>query len=316
METIQCPISGSDQVEAFLSVPDRFNPQNGYAWHLQRFKESGLVVLNPRPDQEEIAGYYETENYDPFVSTASKLSLSQRIYESLRRWISLRSKAKSVLARAKFPDRGKYRVLEIGCATGEFMAMLQKVAAPSILRCMGVEPSKSAGDYAKQQYGLNVLHGELLDVDIAEKMDLILMWHSLEHIHRINETLEKIHQILKPNGLLCVAMPNLASSDAHHYREHWVAYDAPRHLYHFSPLTFEKLLKKHGFNIEEMQGLPIDSFYNTLLSEQLKAGMQQKKLSMIGIINAVLLGFNAAVEGVHPGKASSVLYYVRKQTNH
>jgi SAM-dependent methyltransferase len=314
METITCPISDSNETRPFLKLKDRFDPDGSQEWELQQSKKSGLVYLNPRPDQEEIHKYYESEAYDPFVSTASKPTLIQSIYENLRRWISLRTKARSVLDRAGFYENSRYRVLEIGCATGEFLVELQKVAKPTILRCMGVEPSELAAKFAGERYGLNVLQGELLSVDIPEKMDLVLMWHSLEHIHRINDTLDKIYDILKPGGLLCVAMPNLKSSDAGFYGSDWVAYDAPRHLYHFSPITFEKLLKRHNFSILDMTALPIDSFYNTVLSEGIRARKSGKTPSPLAYLRALWLGFEAAIEGYHPAKASSVLYFIRKST--
>lgn len=314
MEFIRCPISGSDQTEDVFSVPDRFEPESGYSWQIQRSKESGLVFLNPRPDKQEIVKYYENEAYDPFVSASSSRSLFQNSYEALRRFISLRSKATKVLAQAKLPERGVYNVLEIGCATGEFLVELQNAAEPSILKCWGVEPSEKAVQFAKETYDLNVLQGELLSVEIPKPMDLILMWHSLEHIHNINDTLQKIHRILKEDGLLCVAMPNLQSLDAQHYCEHWVAYDAPRHLYHFSPITFGKLLKQHGFEIVDMESLPIDSFYNTILSEQLKAKLQEKSISPLTLLKALWIGFEAAVDGFNPSKASSVLYFIRKKS--
>ncbi len=316
METITCPISGSDETRPFLALKDRFDPEGHEEWLVQQSTKSGLVYLNPRPDQEEIKTYYQSEAYDPFVSTASKPTLTQTIYQSLRRWISLRTKARSVLDRTGFYPSGRYRVLEIGCATGEFLAELQKAAKPAILRCTGVEPSESAAKYARDTYGLNVLQGELLSVDIPENMDLVLMWHSLEHIHRINDTLDMIHDILKPGGLLCVAMPNLESSDARFYGSDWVAYDAPRHLYHFSPITFEKLLKHHRFSVVDMTALPIDSFYNTVLSEGIRAGKSGKSLSPQAYLRALWLGLGAAIEGYHPAKASSVLYFIRKSTGH
>jgi predicted SAM-dependent methyltransferase len=57
----------------------------------------------------------------------------------------------------------------------------------------------------------------------------------LEHVHQLNETLTQLVNLLKPGGVLLIAVPNVESLDAQHYRQDWAAYDVPRHLYHLRP---------------------------------------------------------------------------------
>src|SRR6056297_1374060 len=71
--------------------------------------------------------------------------------------------------------------------------------------------------------------------DDRDKFDLITMWHVLEHVHDLQETVAKIESLLADNGILVIAVPNIESHDAKLYRKDWVALDTPRHLYHFSP---------------------------------------------------------------------------------
>ncbi|WP_216076111.1 class I SAM-dependent methyltransferase, partial [Acinetobacter baumannii] len=71
-------------------------------------------------------------------------------------------------------------------------------------------------------------------------------------------------------GRLIIAVPNYTSYDARYYGAYWAAYDVPRHLYHFSPRSIEKLAKQFGFEIECLKPMWFDAVYVSLLSEQYK----------------------------------------------
>lgn len=311
MEYIACPISGSTEFDLRYEIPNRFEIARGDEWRVVTSRASGLVMLNPRPPQREIARFYDALDYDPFITLKRSASLQDQAYKFIRRFISLRYKARAVLQRANFETSRTYDVLEIGCATGDFLLELRKQSrAP--LNLMGIEVSEKAVRYAREENELNVFQGELLTVEVSAPQDLIVMWHTLEHIHRLSETLDKIRALLKPNGIFMTAMPNIDSLDAAHYGKHWVALDAPRHLYHFTPKSFAALLKKHGLAIVEMHGLALDSYYNALLSEQLCAAVKGKRGGALALLKALFWGSLAAIHGVAPEVASSVCYYVKR----
>src|SRR6185436_3409994 len=62
------------------------------------------------------------------------------------------------------------------------------------------------------------------------------------------------------------------SLDAKIYKEYWAAYDVPRHLYHFSPLSMKTLMEKNDLNIIRYKPMWYDSFYISLLSSKYKNG--------------------------------------------
>jgi 2-polyprenyl-3-methyl-5-hydroxy-6-metoxy-1,4-benzoquinol methylase len=310
LEHIASPIEPQESLVTFLALPDRFNLQAGDTWQLVQGASSGLMFLNPRPTAETIGKYYEPMDYDPFISLKQTPSFQDRLYTFLRRFVTLRYKATSVLKRAQFQAGERYRALDIGCATGDFSVELKRHATHVKLDLYGIEMSEKAVRFAIEENELNTKQGELLTVDFGVEFDLITMWHVLEHILRLNETLEKLHRILKPNGLLVVAMPNPESWDARHYGKFWNGYDAPRHLYHFTPKVFAKLLAKHQFNLVDMHALPLDSYYNALVSENIVAEAKGKSGGVRLWLNAIVKGSIAASADVE--KASSVVYYIRK----
>ena len=310
LEHIASSIEPQESLVPLLALPDRFNLQAGDTWQLVQGASSGLMFLNPRPTAETIGKYYEPMDYDPFISLKQTPSFQDRLYTFLRRFVTLRYKATSVLKRAQFQAGERYRALDIGCATGDFSAELKRHATHVKLDLYGIEMSEKAVRFAIEENELNAKQGELLTVDFGVEFDLITMWHVLEHILRLNETLEKLHRILKPNGLLVVAMPNPESWDAQHYGKFWNGYDAPRHLYHFTPKVFAKLLAKHQFNLVDMHALPLDSYYNALVSENIVAEAKGKSGGVRLWLNAIVKGSIAASADVE--KASSVVYYICK----
>ncbi|MGQ9805322.1 MAG: class I SAM-dependent methyltransferase [Chlorobiales bacterium] len=309
-ESILSPMNPNERLVPFLRLPDRFNLKHGDVWQLLRAEPSGLIFLNPRPTAETIGKYYEPIDYDPFISLKQMPSFQDRLYTALRRFITLRYKAASVLKRANFQSGERYRALDIGCATGDFSTELKRHAKHVKLDLYGIEMSEKAVRFAQEENELYAKQGELLTVDFNVEFDLITMWHVLEHILRLNETMEKLHRILKPSGLLVIAMPNPDSWDARHYSKFWNGYDAPRHLYHFTPKVFANFLMKHHFKLVDMHALPLDSYYNALLSEKIVAEATGKSGGFRLWLNAVMKGSIAASANVET--ASSVVYYLRK----
>jgi 2-polyprenyl-3-methyl-5-hydroxy-6-metoxy-1,4-benzoquinol methylase len=310
MEHISCPVCNNQSFSTFTTTWDRFVLAKGQAWPIMQCKTCNFIFLNPRPDANEIGRYYEAMAYDPFVNLNARPSMQQRLYTLVRKWVSLRWKARTVLREFR-PQQGKtYNVLEIGAATGEFLAELRELQNGSQFNLYGIEKTEKAACYARDVMHLDVFTGELLEYDSAKKFHLIAMWHTLEHILRLNETVSKLATSLADDGLLVVAMPNTASRDAAFYGSKWIALDTPRHLYHFTPKTFRRLLDKHGLYISASHGIPLDSFYNAYMSEALSDEISGRKSSAMTAARAIMRGVNFVLADA--SHASSVVYYIRK----
>ena len=122
----------------------------------------------------------------------------------------------------------------------------------------------------------------------------------------LNERMKQLKRLLKPNGTLFIAVPNSESWDARYYKEFWDAYDVPRHLFHFSPLSLKSLFNKHGFELESTRAMWYDSFYISFLSERYKK-------NRLGFIRALLIGFYSDFKAfVNKERCSSITYIVNK----
>jgi predicted SAM-dependent methyltransferase len=141
----------------------------------------------------------------------------------------------------------------------------------------------------------------------ASQFDAITMWHVLEHVHDLHGYLVQFQKILLPSGRLIIAVPNYTSHDAKVYREHWAAYDVPRHLYHFSPKGMEMLANDKGFHLETVKPMWFDSFYVSMLSEQYKNGSGN-------LIGAAWNGLLSNLKAMSDKKrCSSVIYIFSKK---
>ena len=310
METVPCPISGSSDFTPWLQVPDRFDPSGKEQWSLQCSTASGLIMLIPRPDNSEIARHYPQGLYDPHRHQQNSSTFSSKAYLAARSLL-LRYRAHLILQGMSKP-LGQVRLLEIGCSTGELLNFFHRSKGILLSNLAGVETDAEAASHAQKVYDLKVSRS--LPNEGGGKFDCMVLWHTLEHIHAIHETLDYAAQQLAPGGVLILALPNPESYDAKHYRENWIAWDAPRHLYHFVPETLEKLLQQHNLQVVRRQPYLPDSIYNTLHSEKLRCKRAKRGFHAPQWGSALLNGIaTACIGALRPRLASSLIYFVRKR---
>lgn len=296
-ETPTCIICNATTYNFFLEVPNRFNPEEKF--QLVQCDKCRLVFLSPRPTEESMKSYYEDEDYQPHQKEGK--SLTEKLYQRVRNW-NVKYK-KGIIE--KFTQNGC--ILDYGCGTGEFLLEMQKSGWESF----GFEPAEKAAKIA-ESYGLKMLK-ELTNID--GKVNVITMWHVLEHVHHPNELLERFKKILIPGGYLIIAVPNRLSFDANVYQSYWAPYDVPRHLYHFVPRDMHRLLEKHSFLIEDHKMLYFDPWYNTLLSTSLETNDRSVIFKIIGLFKSILVAKYAMFSGMFNKQKASSIVYIAKLTN-
>lgn len=170
----------------------------------------------------------------------------------------------------------------------------------------GVEPSDDARAKATQ------LIGKHMAATISElpetKYDAITLWHVLEHVHALADTLQTITGQLKTGGTIFIAVPNYQSPDGGHYQAHWAGYDVPRHLWHFSTETMTTLLKKVGLKIVEIKPMKLDAFYVSLLSEGYR---NPNKPKWLAATTAFIRGLHSNVAAAKTTNHSSLIYIAK-----
>ncbi|MDP5169453.1 MAG: class I SAM-dependent methyltransferase [Bacteroidia bacterium] len=247
------------------------------------------------PVESEIGAYYQSEDYISHSNT--NRGLINRLYQ----WVRNYTIGKKVALIQKQSGKPTGSILDVGCGTGEFLAGMKAAG----WKVQGLEPDGGAREQASNITATKIGKPEEL-FTLPETYDVITMWHVLEHVHQLHEYLDRFGELLSPSGVLLVAVPNYTSTDAQYYEQNWAAYDVPRHLYHFSPESMNRVMKLHGFQVEAHLPMPFDAFYVSMLSEQYKHG----KSRLISAFFKGLSSWNKARGTVTKG--SSVLYVIRR----
>ena len=129
---------------------------------------------------------------------------------------------------------------------------------------------------------------------LNKKIDLIVFWHSFEHILNPKSFLEGLKKSLNTNSTVVIALPNYMSFDSQYYKTFWAGYDVPRHRFHYSILGIKETMSNHGFRFVESKPLFLDAFYVSMLSEKYKKSkfFFVKGLA-IGLFSNLLAFFNS-----------------------
>lgn len=247
----------------YLSVNDYL--VSGESFELVYDADIDFLKTFPQPKAEELPKYYESQDY--ISHTDEKHGLFSSAYQFVKKW-SLQRKAKLILEQ----NKGIGSLLDVGAGTGDFL----KVAKEKGWDVYGMEPNKSASSLSSEK-GIQ-LKSSLSEFE-GKQFDVVTLWHVLEHIPNLEETILQLSNLVKPNGTLIIAVPNFKSYDAKHYGKFWAAFDVPRHLWHFSKKSIESLFSEY-FKLQETKPMLFDSFYVSLLSEKYKTG---NKFSLKGI---------------------------------
>jgi len=290
----QCPVCTGKNIKPAFSAKDYTATQELFEVWICNNCSSGFTQNVPA--KEAIGKYYQSAAYVSHSDT--KEGLVNRLYHSVRS-ITLSGKRKLVSSETGL---NKGTILDIGCGTGAFLSGMKNAGWSAT----GLEPDETARNKARELYQLEPRSSDELFQLPAASFDAITMWHVLEHVHQLDQYLDRIHLLLKERGVLFIAVPNLQSYDAVHYKECWAAYDVPRHLYHFSANGMEQLLHRHGLKLKKIKPMWFDSFYVSMLSEQYLNGKGN-------IIKACCIGFLSNLKAMfNRRKCSSLIYIVNK----
>lgn len=259
MEKVEnCIVCGKNNFSTYLQGKDYFLTQEEFT--IVKCDACDFLFVNPRPDVNEISRYYKSEEY--ISHSNSKQGILNKVYHIIRKRNH----------RNKFDLISFYKqcgtILDIGCATGEFLNYLKKKNWNTI----GVEPDVEAQNFARTEYKLNVFSEDFLSNSEPAKIDVITMWHVLEHVHPLEERMQQIKRLLTKDGVALIAVPNADCFDAKHYGKIWAGYDLPRHIYHFTQKTMIRLFEKYNFILDKIVPMKYDAYYINMLSEKYKTG--------------------------------------------
>lgn len=213
-----------------------------------RCSTCGYVFDNPRPTQREIITFYsQVGKYDSWL---------EKEEDRTRLW----KRRLGILAL----HRNSGSLLDIGTGTGQFLAL-----AKGCFTVKGTEVSESAVHIATERYGVDVIRGQIEELQFPSNFDVVTLFHVLEHVPDPLATVRKCRQLLNPGGLLVIAVPNdlvgprsmakrmLALVGVGRFKDRRYGLGRIRldesqgeiHLSHFTPPVLRLLIKRSGLNV-------------------------------------------------------------------
>ncbi|MBD3639044.1 MAG: class I SAM-dependent methyltransferase [Crocinitomicaceae bacterium] len=286
----KCPICESTNLENYLTSKDFTFSKEEFS--VQKCGDCGFRFTNPIPREDEIGRYYGADNYMSHATQNTK-GLMPFVYKRVRN-MNLNRKLRLVRKYSK----GK-SLLDIGAGNGFFLNACRSEG----YAVQGIEPDERARDVAKKDFDLELKTPESLPQLDSNAVDVITMWHVLEHVYHLKRDIKEYLRILKDDGALILALPNIDSYDSNYYGEYWDGLDLPLHLYHFTPKDVSNLFNQFGYEVVEMRPMKFDAYWVSMNSEKFKGGSLPK---------AFYVGLKSNLKADN-GKYSSQMYVIRKK---
>jgi len=148
------------------------------------------------------------------------------------------------------PSQDNVRVFEVGCGEATFLDALRRLYGRRGWTLSGCALTAEIVDVCLSK-GFNVMRGRFEDLPLQKSsVDVLLMFHLIEHLPEPILALTKAYDICAPGGLLVVETPNTMSLDARIFARHyWFDYQFPRHWYVFNRHSLVKALRSLGYEI-------------------------------------------------------------------
>ena len=197
---------------------------NGY--EVFRCPLCSYVQISRKPTASELSFIYGT-GY--FVSNKySDISILEK--ENLRRLKLLK----------RFMPRGNAKVLDAGCATGDFLTTAKRE-----FRMYGCDISEYAVSEARRRNPELAARIGLTDLDRneipSERFDAICLWDVIEHLWDPVTICRLLGNQLKTGGFLFVSTPDIGGTLAKLMGRRWAFMTPPEHMGFFSKKSIFKL---------------------------------------------------------------------------
>lgn len=222
--------------EGLIPTTDHFGAALG---DIFRCPACGHMQLWPMPSNELLESAYDAAaSFEYIEEEGGQRETARRILDRIAPHLNI--------------EREPVRLLDLGCWVG---FLLLEARARGWLT-LGVEPSRFASAYARDQLGLEVRTEDLFSAELpASSFDVVVLGDVIEHLTQPSDALDRIATLLAPGGVLAMMLPDAGSRLARLLGRRWWSV-IPTHVQYFTRDSMNRLLRRHGWTPLEIDTAP------------------------------------------------------------
>ena len=258
--------------------------QGSKKYNFDQCENCGLVFLNCRVPESELGLFY-SENYLPY-----------RTEEAWGKYANFVKRDQQNIDQARVKRvkdfhnlTTKSRILDVGCGKPTFLAQVHKDTPANLI---GIDFSDEGWKNNSKNYSeLELRVGEVADLKGEKAVDVMTMWHYLEHDYAPQKHLKNLLDLTHSETKLIIEVPNFDSYTRKKFGEHWAGSHTPRHTALYSPNNIEILLKNSGWQVEKILTYgTLDPYTLHWMSE-----MERKGIDWSSSMESRFIGFVAGM---------------------
>jgi 2-polyprenyl-3-methyl-5-hydroxy-6-metoxy-1,4-benzoquinol methylase len=155
---IICPLCSSEKVSLQRTCTDHFVSKRDFT--VFSCADCGFLFTQDYPEENEIEGFYESENYISHSDTSE--GFSNKLYRFARSFM-LRRKKKLI---QKITGLKKGTILDIGSGTGYFCFIMKNAG----WQVKGIEINGKARNFAKAHFDLDIASPDKISAIESEQL--------------------------------------------------------------------------------------------------------------------------------------------------
>jgi SAM-dependent methyltransferase len=143
-------------------------------------------------------------------------------------------------------------LLDVGCWVGFLLDEARSCGWGTV----GLEPSAFASTYARERLSLDVRRADLFGAELPTgSFDAVVLADVIEHFGDPGAALDWIGAVIRPDGVLYMALPDAGSRLARLMGRRWWSV-IPTHVQYFTRASLKTLLSRHGWGVLELSTAP------------------------------------------------------------
>jgi SAM-dependent methyltransferase len=189
--------------------------------------------------------------------------------ESRHFWFRTRNQVITALTQQFVKDCSDgYRVLEVGCGTGNVLQALEKACSRGVV--VGMDLFAEGLAFARKRTSCALVQGDVEQPGFGVPFDVVGAFDVVEHLPDDLRILRSFHAMLRPGGMLLLTVPA--------YRSLWSYFDeASHHCRRYEPRDLRQKLDQAGFEVEFLSPFMASVYPLMLLVRRISSLRRQGK---------------------------------------